>query len=109
MVLPRSLRAYDGVDVLATADLDDKLVVRLWPVGNEKENRHVEKIALADLVAGSRSSVIDSQGNQLLVSRSPGDRFARRVCTPVAGVRAGRGVERVAGTPSTRDCPPARR
>ena len=73
--MQRSLRVYDGLDVLATADLDDKLVVRLWPVGNEKEARHVEKIALADLVAGSRSSVIDSQGNQLLVSRSPGDRL----------------------------------
>jgi hypothetical protein len=74
MVRQRSLRAYDGVDVLATAELNDKLIVRLWPVGNEKEKRRIE-IALADLVAGSPSSLLDEQGNQLLVSRSPGDKL----------------------------------
>ena len=56
MVRQRSLRAYDGVDVLATAELSDKLIVRLWPVGNEKEKRRIE-IALADLVAGSPSNI----------------------------------------------------
>ncbi len=78
---PAQLCAYDGVDVLATADLSDKLIVRLWPVGNEKEKRRIE-IALADLVAGSPSNPLDAQGNQLLVSRSPGDKlrvsFARK-------------------------------
>ena len=75
MVRQRSLRAYDGVDVLATAELSDKLIVRLWPVGNEKEKRRIE-IALADLVAGSPSkNALDEQGNQLLVSRSPGDKL----------------------------------
>jgi Glycosyl hydrolase-like 10 len=74
MVRQRSLRAYDGVDVLATADLSDKLIVRLWPVGNEKDRRRIE-ISLAGLVAGAPSNDLDAQGNQLLVSRSPGDRL----------------------------------
>ncbi|HTU25221.1 MAG TPA: family 10 glycosylhydrolase [Pirellulales bacterium] len=87
MVRQRSLRAYDGVEVLATAELSDKLIVRLWPVGAEKDKRRIE-IALADLVSGVPSNALDQQGNELLVSRSPGDRlrvrFSRRslVCSP---------------------------
>ena len=52
----RSVRAYDGVDVLATADLSGKLVVRLWPMGQEKETRLVHDIELrGKLVDANRS------------------------------------------------------
>ncbi len=70
----RSVRAYDGVDVLATADLAGKLVVRLWPVGQEDETRRFD-IGLKQLVAQSYTSPIDAKGNQLLVIRSPGDKL----------------------------------
>ena len=70
----RSVRAYDGIDVLATADLSSKLVVRLWPVGHEDEAKRFD-IQLKQLVTQSFTSPIDAGGNQLLVIRSPGDKL----------------------------------
>ena len=67
-------RAYDGIDVLATADLSSKLVVRLWPVGHEDEAKRFD-IQLKQLVTQSFTSPIDAGGNQLLVIRSPGDKL----------------------------------
>ena len=93
--------------MLATADLDDKLIVRLWPIGNEKDKRRIE-IALADLVAGSPKYALDSQGNQLLVSRSPGDKLASRFRASHWSLRPAK-RSRPRSSPTNSDCPPALR
>ncbi len=69
----RSLRAYDGVDVTVTADLDARLTVALADMAGEA-GKTVE-IPLRDLVQQSHSSTLDSAENRLLVSRSPSDRL----------------------------------
>ncbi len=74
MVRARSPRVYDGVDVLVTAGLDDKLIIRLWPVGKEKERPHRNPAERSGRRL-SPGNALDAQGNQLLVSRSPGDRL----------------------------------
>ncbi len=60
--------------MLVAADLSGKLVVRLWPVGHDEETKRLD-IPLKQLVAQSYTSPIDSQGNQVLVIRSPGDKL----------------------------------
>lgn len=72
-VRERSPRAYNGVDVLVHADLDAHLSVALTPLG--AEDASPLEIRLADLVADSYSSQLDTQGNRLLVVRSPGDKL----------------------------------
>ena len=72
-----SVRAYDGVDVLVTADLEARLTVAL-----ADETGNVEKtveVPLAELVHHSHNSVLDDSENRVLVARSPGDRL-RVVC-----------------------------
>lgn len=68
-----SLRAYDGIDVLVTADLEARLTVTL-----AEESSNVSKtveVPLRDLVRQSHTSALDAAENRLLVTRSPGDRL----------------------------------
>jgi hypothetical protein len=74
LIRQRSGRAYDGIDVLATADLSAKLTVRLWPVGEESETKRID-MGLKQLAEQSYTTAIDTRGNQLLVIRSPGDKL----------------------------------
>ena len=72
-----SLRAYDGVDVLVTADLESRLTVTL---SDEASNvAKTVEIPLRDLVTGSHNSMLDAAGNRLFITRAPGDRL-RVVC-----------------------------
>ncbi|HWC89559.1 MAG TPA: family 10 glycosylhydrolase, partial [Pirellulales bacterium] len=74
MIRQRSVRAYDGVDLLATADLAGSLIVRLGPVGEESDTKRFD-IPLKQLVGQSYAGPIDNKGNRLLVIRSPGDKL----------------------------------
>ncbi len=69
----RSLRAYDGVDVLVTADLDARLVIAL--ASESGEAAQPTEIPLRTLVSQSHNNSLDDTGNRLLVSRSPSDRL----------------------------------
>ncbi len=72
----RGLRAYDGLDMLVTADLEARLIVELADTAAEVA-KSVE-IPLRDLVDHSHNSMLDSVENRLLVARSPGDRLRVR-------------------------------
>jgi hypothetical protein len=69
----RSLRAYDGVDVMVSADLDARLVVSL--ANSQAEPVKPVEITLRSLVAQSHNSPLDDVGNHLVVARSPSDRL----------------------------------
>jgi hypothetical protein len=87
VVQERSPRAYDGVDVLVTADLDSSLTIELEATkpGAEKnddgqaqasdDDRTSVEIPLRELITGSHTSTLDSTRNRLLVMRSPGDKL----------------------------------
>jgi hypothetical protein len=68
-----SMRAYDGVDVLATADLDARLTISL----TDEQGGTVKdvEVPLRSLVGQSHNSILDEAGNRLLASRAPGDRL----------------------------------
>jgi hypothetical protein len=68
-----SLRAYDGIDVLVTADLESRLTVTL--ADDATNTSKTIEVPLRDLVRQSHSSSLDSSDNRLLVTRSPGDRL----------------------------------
>ena len=69
----RSLRAYDGVDVLVTASLDAKLIVSL--ANDVDEAGKTFEVPLRDVAYQSQRNTLDTNDNRLLVSRSPGDRL----------------------------------
>ncbi len=71
------LRAYDGVDVLVTADLDATLTVSLADDSSKVEKTF--EIPLRELADRAHNSVLDSSENRLFVTRSAGDRL-RVVC-----------------------------
>ncbi len=73
-VHPPSPRAYDGFDVSVRADAAARLVVDLASNSKDVEPLHVE-LALRDLLAGTHTSTMDSTGNRLLITRSPGDKL----------------------------------
>ena len=75
-VRQRSLRAYDGIDVLVTADLDDRLVVSLTDEPG-KPAKPIE-VPLRQLVHQPHNGTLDTVGNRVLISRSPGDRLRIR-------------------------------
>jgi hypothetical protein len=77
-VQPPSRRAYDGLDVSLTADLNARLVVDLVDDSQEAEPLHVD-VALRELVGQSHSSTMDRTGNRLLILRAPGDRLRVRL------------------------------
>jgi len=79
VIRQRSRRAYDGVDLLVTANNlsetgpeQPKLLVEL-----AADQQRVEPItiALADLLGGFSSVKLDNQGNRLLARRTPGDKL----------------------------------
>ena len=72
-IQPRSLRAYDGIDVRVTADLNAKLSITLSDEPDESA-KPIE-IPLRTLVSQSHNTTLDAFGNRLLVTRSPGDRL----------------------------------
>ncbi len=74
VVEQRSPRAYDGVDLLVAAPDKARLLVRLKAADDAKPSAAIE-ISLADLIAGLTNKDLDSYGNRLLVTRSPGDRL----------------------------------
>lgn len=69
-----SPRTYDGVDVLATASLEAKLLVEIGLVGSLQQSARIE-VPLADLVDGYYNTDLDSRGNRLLIRRAPGDKL----------------------------------
>jgi hypothetical protein len=72
-VRTRSVRAYDGVDVWVSGDLDQRLIVSL---SNEPgEATKPLEITLRSLLSQSHTSNLDEIGNRLLVSRAPSDRL----------------------------------
>ena len=73
VIQQRSLRAYDGLDVLVTAELDAHLVVSL--ADDAADVAQNVEIPLADLVSQSHNSKLDLADNRLLVTRAPGDRL----------------------------------
>jgi len=71
VVRGRSVRAYDGVDILAQADPSARLSINLASPGGQ--DKPVE-IPLSELITQANSSELEG-GNRLLVTRSPGDRL----------------------------------
>lgn len=72
-IAERSPRVYDGLDLVVTSPLEAELIVELA----EKEDwtRVPKKIPLRELVNEYHNHQIDTQGNRLLIRRSPGDRL----------------------------------
>jgi hypothetical protein len=68
-----SVRAYDGVDVLVTAQLDARLTI--WLASEQADTAKTVEMALRDLVGRSHNSTLDDVGNRLSVVRAPGDRL----------------------------------
>lgn len=87
IVRERSPRAYDGIDLLVTAELDATLTIELEamdppPAGDgrrpaEAPTKSVE-ISLQELISESHKTQLDSRGNRLLVMRAPDDRLRVR-------------------------------
>ena len=86
----RSPRAYDGIDVLVTAELDARLSI--WLSDEQSETAKTVEIALRDLVGATHDTVLDDVGNRLFVSRSPGDRLRVEFDREHLVFRAGRDV-----------------
>ncbi len=72
VIRQRSLRAYDGVDLLIDAPADAKLLVELAVDGQSPVRTEVP---LADLLGSFSNTKLDDLGNQLLVRRTPGDKL----------------------------------
>ena len=69
----RALRAYDGVDVSVSADVDATLVVSL---NNEQgETAKSVEVPLRSLLNQAHNSTLDDTGNRLIVTRSSNDRL----------------------------------
>lgn len=69
-----SPRAYDGIDVVVTADLDARLTV--WLSNDQAETAKTSQIALRDLMGPQPyNTTLDDEQNRLFVSRAPGDRL----------------------------------
>ena len=67
-----SVRDYDGLDVRVTATRSAVLTVEMSPKDHSEEMLRVE-VPLTDVISGYYHSVLDSQNNQLLIQRVPGD------------------------------------
>lgn len=68
-----SPRAYDGIDVVVTAQPEARLTI--WLSSERAETAKTVEMALRDLVGRPHNSALDDVGNRLFVSRSPGDRL----------------------------------
>ncbi len=69
----RSLRGYDGIDVLVRGDTTAKLMIELSSDGATQPEQ--VEIPLDELIDGVHTSTLDDTGNRLSVTRSPGDRL----------------------------------
>ena len=65
-------RSYDGVDVLLSAPLEARLVMKLAAADDLSQAVKIE-LPLADLAHTMQNKELDGQGNRLLVRRAPGD------------------------------------
>jgi hypothetical protein len=72
IIRQRSVRAYDGVDVLVSAPLESRLLVQLTAVDTVEGPIEVE-IPLTTLSGEVYEKGLDAQGSRLLVRRTPGD------------------------------------
>jgi len=75
-----SSRAYDAIDVEATAPLDAVCHVVFEAARGAGEKAKEVDVPLKVLAPGTHSSPLDERGNRLFVSRSPGDQLHVR-CT----------------------------
>ncbi len=71
MVRQRSLRTYDGVDLLVEGALNGMLAVRLEPA--DSPGAKPIEIPLELLLRDQHNSSLDEKGNRLLVRRAPDD------------------------------------
>lgn len=69
----RSPRAYDGVDVKVTAELDAQLHIELTNDRGEEPKQF--DVPLRGLVNQPHNSPLDEVGNRLTIIRAPGDRL----------------------------------
>ncbi|MEE9602867.1 MAG: hypothetical protein V3V75_06145, partial [Thermoguttaceae bacterium] len=74
VVSQRSMRAYDGVDLLLSAPLEANLIVKLTGV-DEPDQAVSFEIPLQQILGDSFNRELDSRGNRLLVRRTPGDKL----------------------------------
>ncbi len=75
-VSPRIARSFDGVDVWVEAPASARVRIELKPAASAVEVPAAPgplEVPLSRLAGESFSAVLDSQGTQLLVRRSPGD------------------------------------
>lgn len=68
----RTPRDYDGLDIQVTATRAGTLTLELAPHGHPEETVRVD-VPLVDVITGYYHTALDSQNNQLLVQRVPGD------------------------------------
>lgn len=71
-VKSKSVRSYDGVDLLVDAPLDAKLLLELSAADDPAQPFRAE-VVLADLVRESFEWDLNERKNRLLVRRTPGD------------------------------------
>ncbi|HTQ38671.1 MAG TPA: hypothetical protein VMJ32_06570 [Pirellulales bacterium] len=69
----RSLRSYDGLDVLVTAPLNATLKLQFSDSLEPGSVPVVTETSLSDLVSKPLNRELDKSGNRLLVRRAPGD------------------------------------
>jgi len=71
-------RTYDGVDLTVTGALDQQLQLQFVPVDAAAAAKDV-CFKLSELACDIQSSVLDNQGNRVLVRRAPGDKLQVRL------------------------------
>ncbi|NQT15053.1 MAG: family 10 glycosylhydrolase, partial [Planctomycetes bacterium] len=74
VIRSRSLRTYDGVDLLVTAAPEAKLLIGL-STRLPGAKPQWTSLPLADLYHDSHSMELDDRGSRLVVGRTPGDRL----------------------------------
>jgi hypothetical protein len=74
IIWQRSLRAYDGFDVLIEAPLSAQCMIQLT-AADEPDRRISVEIPLADVAEEFVNKDLDGQGNRLLATRAPGDQL----------------------------------
>lgn len=73
IVRQRSLRDYDGVDLLVRAPRDARLAIQLSAVGDPPSERRLVEVTLEKILSDTFSASLDSQGSRLRITRQPGD------------------------------------
>ncbi len=68
----RSVRKYDGVDLLVRAPRSAKLAIQLAAVGDKPSERVIE-VPLEEILRATFGTGLDDQGSRLSIARKPGD------------------------------------